>query len=268
VAFRSTNRNDLYLNRKGHANEWEPKRLQSLGNYLVKMGLLPEAITSSSTHSIKSNLYETYDKNATLSINGINVNVEIANCPKSRRQGLMNRLSLDENTGMLFVFPNSQHRSFWMKETYLPLSIAYLNEEGTIINIEKMSPFDLSSVRSESPAKYALEMNEGWFVRNGIFIGDIINIQEKTMSESTIRKYLRELLKEMFVSHTDEPDVGDHIVNNNPNCMHFGSEGIVLSVNSLDGDRGKTISYECTNDGEEWDPGDVLEKTMDQLTLK
>lgn len=73
-------------------------------------------------------------------------------------------------------------------------------------------------------------------------------------------------IKENFVSHHDEPQVGDAIVNNNPDCKHYESEGIVIKIESLPEDKGKTASYKCTNDGDNWKKGDVLTKTMDQLT--
>ena len=82
---------------------------------------------------------------------------------------------------------------------------------------------------------------------------------------SILREYVRGILTETFQSHTDEPSTGDKIVNINQNCKHTGSEGIVLSVEELPGDQGKTVEYECTNDGPTWDIGDVLVKTMDQL---
>ena len=84
----------------------------------------------------------------------------------------MFRESLSYNAGMLFMFPDSGPRSFWMKNTYIPLSIAYLNESGRILNIECMTPHNLSSVPSNGNAKYALEMNQGWFQDNNIIIGD------------------------------------------------------------------------------------------------
>jgi len=115
-------------------------------------------------------------RDATITINGIEVVVEIADCDQSRAQGLMQRITLDEDCGMLFVFEESAPRSFWMKETYIPLSIAYLDEGGSITNIEDMAPLDLSSVRSTIPARYALEMNEGWFERNGVRAGDRIDL--------------------------------------------------------------------------------------------
>ena len=79
------------------------------------------------------------------------------------------------------------------------------------------------------------------------------------------KRQLKRIIRETFQSHTDEPRVGDHVVNNNPKCKHYGSEGVVLSIGSLDDDMGKTVAYKCTNSGDNWATGDVLEKTMDQL---
>ena len=207
-----------------------------------------------------------------LEVGAHKIRADVADTPVLRSQGLMNRLVLEEDCGMIFVFDDTKPRSFWMKETYLPLSIAYLDDQGVIINIEKMSPLDISSVKSASPARYALEMNEGWFEKRGISPGDVIHfpqdltkVGETIMEEIALRSLIRKLLKENFVSHSDEPSVGDNIVNNNPKCKHYGSEGVVLSIDSLDGDAGKTVKYWCTNSGENWDVGEVLEKTMDQL---
>lgn len=82
---------------------------------------------------------------------------------------------------------------------------------------------------------------------------------------SVLRTYIRELLIESFQSHSLEPAVGDPVMNVNPNCRHRGSEGIVLAVEDLPSDQGRTVSYRCTNDGPTWDIGDVLIKTLDQL---
>ena len=160
MAFRSTTRSNLYLDRKGHESERDPAQLKKVSDYLTKMGLMVEGDL----------------RDATITINGIEVVVEIADCDQSRARGLMQRVTLDEDCGMLFVFEESATRSFWMKETYIPLSIAYLDEGGSITNIEDMAPLDLSSVRSTIPVRYALEMNEGWFERNGVRAGDRIDL--------------------------------------------------------------------------------------------
>ena len=109
-----------------------------------------------------------------LQVNELEIIVEVSDNPPSRNYGLMNRESLDLNCGMLFVFPDIDYRSFWMKNTFLPLSIAYLNESGSIINIENMIPYNNGGVLSVMPAAYALEMNQGWFKNNRIYPGDSI----------------------------------------------------------------------------------------------
>ena len=114
------------------------------------------------------------DRFITLDLSNIKINVEVASCPVSRNRGLMYRNSIKENCGMLFAFPKTELQSFWMKNTKIPLSIAFINENGLIINIENMVPFELNSSYSSGPAKFALEMNQGWFVKNNIRCGDII----------------------------------------------------------------------------------------------
>ena len=81
-----------------------------------------------------------------------------------------------------------------------------------------------------------------------------------------VKKYVREILSEEFQSHTFEPAVGDNVVNTNPNCKHYGSQGVVAGIEPLPGDAGNIIIYHVTNVGKEFSAGDVLEKTMDQLS--
>ena len=100
--------------------------------------------------------------------------VEVASTPLQRDMGLMFRKSLAENSGMIFVFPDCGHRGFWMKNTHIPLSIAFADDSGKILNIESMKPHDMLSKYSSGPARYALEMNDGWFERNQIQPGDFI----------------------------------------------------------------------------------------------
>tara|TARA_B100000287_G_scaffold86833_1_gene79475 strand:- start:77723 stop:78130 length:408 start_codon:yes stop_codon:yes gene_type:complete len=118
--------------------------------------------------------------NETISINGMPINVEISHSPDSIKKGLMHRKNLDNNSGMLFCFPDQKDRSFWMKNTQIPLSIAYANSDGSILNIEDMTPHSMSPIKSMGPAQYALEMNQGWFDQNNVKPGDIIKgIKEK-----------------------------------------------------------------------------------------
>ena len=113
-----------------------------------------------------------------VSINGHHLIVELAATPQSRRCGLSNRAALDENQGMLFVYPQSDLRTFWMKDTRIPLSIAFLDDAGNIINIEIMSPDQTGKkYHSSKPALYALEVNQGWFKLNGIKAGDRVEMK-------------------------------------------------------------------------------------------
>lgn len=108
-----------------------------------------------------------------VSINGNLLIVEVAATPQSRMCGLSKRSALDENRGMLFVYARSGLRTFWMKDTWIPLSIAFLDESGKILNIEIMSPDQTEQrYRSSQPALYALEVSQGWFGSRGIKAGD------------------------------------------------------------------------------------------------
>jgi uncharacterized membrane protein (UPF0127 family) len=107
-----------------------------------------------------------------LEVGGKKIQVEVADTPPTQQMGLMFRKRLGKDQGMVFVFERPAQRSFWMKNTLIPLSIAYMDGKGTILNILDMRPRDLSSYLSAGPAQYALEMNQGWFVRHGVKPGD------------------------------------------------------------------------------------------------
>jgi uncharacterized membrane protein (UPF0127 family) len=109
-----------------------------------------------------------------LEVGYASVAVEIADTPELRNQGLMHRLHLDDNCGMLFVYPDSAPRSFWMENTYIPLSIAYIDDLNVILSIQDMKPFDRSDVCSVENAAYALEMSQGWFEENEIVPGQSV----------------------------------------------------------------------------------------------
>jgi hypothetical protein len=93
---------------------------------------------------------------------------EVADTPELRRRGLAGRQKLERGYGMLFVFPDSDVRSFWMKDTTIPLSIAFIKEDGRIVKIAQMESEDLTAVSSEQPVKYALEARQGWFADRDI----------------------------------------------------------------------------------------------------
>ncbi len=112
--------------------------------------------------------------------------LELAITPQERQRGLMFRKKLVPNTGMLFVFKQEYPLSFWMKNTYIPLSIAFLNSNGKILNIEDMTPLSEKSVFSNGSAQYAIEVEKEAFKKYGLkqgsiisFPKDIFNIVEK-----------------------------------------------------------------------------------------
>ena len=96
------------------------------------------------------------------------IKAEVAADFGSRMQGLMYRESLGPNAGMLFVFEEPDRQCMWMKNTLIPLSVAFLDDEGRILNIEDMAPQTEDSHCARQPARYALEMNRGWFAARGI----------------------------------------------------------------------------------------------------
>jgi uncharacterized protein len=107
-----------------------------------------------------------------LQIKGQRVVAEIAATEATRTTGLMNRFSLQPDHGMLFIFQQPQMLAFWMKNTYVPLSIAFIGADGRILNIEDMAPQTENTHPSRGQALYALEMKKGWFAQHGIGAGD------------------------------------------------------------------------------------------------
>jgi len=104
----------------------------------------------------------------------VEITVEIARTDEERGKGLMFRKNLPDGEGMLFIFDRDQQLSFWMKNTVIPLSIAFISSDGYIIEIKDMQPNDLSSLKSSRSVRYALEVPQGWFVRVDVKAGDRI----------------------------------------------------------------------------------------------
>jgi uncharacterized protein len=125
-----------------------------------------------------------------LNIQDYTITAEVANTPSARATGLMHRTDLPENNGMLFVFPVAGIYGMWMQNTHLPLSVAFLDEMGVIINIADMIPHTITSHRPVKAAKYALEMNLSWFDVRGIKAGEVVlgieNINNVGQSESKL----------------------------------------------------------------------------------
>ena len=102
--------------------------------------------------------------------------LEVAATPKSQQLGLMHRQSMPADRGMIFVFPQERELSFWMKNTLIPLDILYLDKGGKVVAVRQMKAMDETPVPSGSPAKYAIELNQGTADRVGVKSGDVLQI--------------------------------------------------------------------------------------------
>lgn len=110
------------------------------------------------------------------------IEAEVAATPESRQTGMMLRTSMPPHRGMLFVFPEIAKHCMWMRNTLLPLSVAFLDEKGQILNVEDMQPKTEDNHCSAKPARYALEMNLGWFRSRGLGAGFSITGVDKAAS--------------------------------------------------------------------------------------
>jgi uncharacterized protein len=106
------------------------------------------------------------------------IGVEVAKTPEERSRGLMGRKFLGKDEGMLFIFETEDYHGFWMKDTLLPLSIAFIDRDGRIVSITDMQPLTLDSHLPPKPILYALEMNKAWFSSYGIKVGDVVRFSK------------------------------------------------------------------------------------------
>jgi len=97
--------------------------------------------------------------------------LELANTPETRQVGLMFRESLPSDSGMLFVYDRPAREGYWMRNTYVPLSIAWIDQDGVIVDIQDMQPLTDEVHTPSAPYWYALEANQGWFAENGVGVG-------------------------------------------------------------------------------------------------
>ena len=96
------------------------------------------------------------------------IDAQVARTPDQRATGLMHRREMPQHEGMIFVFELPTQQCFWMKNTLLPLAVAFVADDGTIVNLDEMQPQTLDSHCSTKPVRYVLEMNKGWFAKKGI----------------------------------------------------------------------------------------------------
>ncbi len=107
-----------------------------------------------------------------LKAGSVELNVEVARTFQQKSKGLQFRYELADGQGMLFIYDRDQFLGFWMKDTYIPLSIAYLSADGEIVDIFDMQPLSEKTAPSSAPVRYALEVPQGWFERAGLTAGD------------------------------------------------------------------------------------------------
>lgn len=117
---------------------------------------------------------------ATIMVASKKLQVEYADSAALRARGLMFRTSLCDDCGMLFKFKPPRQVAMWMKNTQVPLDVAYFTNDGTITDIKALQPHDLTSVGSSGAVSYALEMNQGWFARHNVLVGDNIKVLQTT----------------------------------------------------------------------------------------
>ena len=117
-----------------------------------------------------------------VTVKDVTVAVELARTPEQRQTGMMHRTRLREDEGMLFAFAEADFLRFYMKNTHVPLSIAFIKADGVIDRIAGMRPEDLTTVESRVPCRYALEMPQGWFGRHGVVEGDTVAIPDEAQA--------------------------------------------------------------------------------------
>jgi len=132
--------------------------------------------------------------------------LEIADTNEKRSTGMMYRDHLSANSGMLFDFGRKQAMSFWMKNTDIPLDIAFLNDDFKVVEVKSMAPHSTRSVRSSGNHRYALEVNAGWFDRNDIGVGSIIHTAKRVSMEEPLDNTLEQ--PERAVPYEETPQEG------------------------------------------------------------
>lgn len=142
----------------------------------ARMALLAVMLASCNSQQEDSKAQSSQDAEIqmpTISVGKKNLHVEIVQNDEERMRGLMFRKQLGEDEGMLFVFEEARIQYFWMRNTFIPLDIAFIDANGKIIDIQRMEPLDeTKSYASPAPVPYVLEVNAGWFARNGIAVGE------------------------------------------------------------------------------------------------
>lgn len=145
-------------------------RLRTWAAAALLAGALSPAYSQAATQASPTSTLPTVTLQAGMHV----IQAELADTPETRQTGLMYRKALAPNAGMLFVFEEEDIRCFWMRNTYVPLSIAFLDADGRIVNIADMQPLDDTPHCSTEPVGQALEMSQGWFAERGFAPGAVL----------------------------------------------------------------------------------------------
>lgn len=108
----------------------------------------------------------------------VSIRVEVASTPEERQKGLMHRDHLDEDAGMLFLFAADGRGGFWMRNTLVPLDIAYVGADGRVQEVRAAKPLDETILTPAAPYRYVLEVNQGWFERHGLGVGALLTLPD------------------------------------------------------------------------------------------
>ena len=153
--------------------------LRHLSLALVSIVMLASLTTFADTPALPEGKPQTGLPTVSLKVGSQNVRAEVANTEATRQVGMMFRQKMGRQDGMLFVFPEIAYHAMWMRNTLIPLSVAYMNERGVIVSIHEMQALTEAVHQAAGPVRYALEMNAGWFASNKISVGDTIQGLEK-----------------------------------------------------------------------------------------
>ncbi len=140
-------------------------RIRSMKKSLRRLGLALALVTGG---ALAQNAPQPRLDSITLTAGMHNIRAEVARTPMQTQTGMMFRREMAQHEGMLFVFDGLERRCFWMKNTLLPLSIAFIADDGRVVSLADMQPQSEESHCSAEPVRFALEMNQGWFAKRGI----------------------------------------------------------------------------------------------------
>ena len=123
-----------------------------------------------------------------IKVGNAELKVKLATTEEQQARGLMNISSLPKDHGMLFVYQKEKYLSFWMKNTSIPLAIAFIDKNKRITQIELLEPYNEAVVKSKQPSQWALEVNQDWFNNNNVGIGDTIDIFNREIKIRVLNK--------------------------------------------------------------------------------